>query len=82
MSLPNRYESYKGFVITPFTVQTNDPIHKSAPWSVSGGFRPADSPSFDEESFNENGQFAATADEALEKAIAYAKRLIDARQAA
>ena len=70
MSLPERFESYKGYVIRPFSIDLN------GRWAV-GAFIRSESSDNAERSFQEKGKFAASYDEALELGIAFGKFIVD-----
>ncbi len=74
MPLPKRFESYKRVLITPHSVEM-----RPGKWTIGGVIRPENDSSAAEESFHDKGYFAASHDEAIEKAMVYGKRLVDDR---
>jgi hypothetical protein len=79
MLIPSRFETYRGFVITPQPVEIHEPSGRHARWSIGGSIRREGDSESAEEDFHDKGRFAASHDEAIEKAIAFAEQLIDAR---
>lgn len=82
MPLPRRFETYKGFTINPQSIQIGDPNGRHARWSIGGTICRENDSTASEEDFHEKGQFAASHEEALDRAISFAKQLIDARESA
>jgi hypothetical protein len=80
MPLPSRFESYKGFVIHPFSAEFDDGSGSKAQkrWTIGGSFHPENDPSA-EEPFRDRTRLAPSHDEAIDLALEYGKRLIDAR---
>lgn len=81
MPVPSRFETYRGFVITPHPAEIYEPSRGHARWSIGGSIRREGDFDSAEEDFNDKGRFAASHDEAIEKSIAFAEQLIDARAA-
>ena len=78
MPLPKRFESYRGFVIYPDPFEFEDYALGPRKWVIAGYLHPESDPSA-EERFQDRGKHAGSYDEAVEMAIAYGKRLVDAR---
>ena len=74
MPLPTRSELYKGFVITPMSVEID-----SVKWTIGGFIRPRDAKPESEEPFLQRGKFSLTRDDAIERAMVYGKQLINDR---
>ena len=71
MPLPERFESYKGYLIRPFSMELNER------WTV-GAFIRSTVEGSAERSFQDKGKFAASHDEAIGLSIAFGKSVVDA----
>lgn len=74
MPLPTRFESYRGFVITPYSVGA-----ENGRWTIGAFIRVEVDSSAAEESCHDKGHFAASHDEAIKLGMAYGKKVIDDR---
>ena len=73
MPLPERFESYKGFTISPYSVAIGER------WTI-GAFIRGEGTATPERSVQDKEQFAKSNSEAIDLSIAFAKRIIDSGQ--